>query len=156
MLLVAAGTINCATPISALADEIYRWVDAQGRVHFGDKPPAEGAERVEVKPAPTDDPELKRRQERGERLSEIMAEERKARDEEKQEALLAAAERRAKCNSSRARLERAINAAFIYRDTPDPANPLILDESERSEFEQRLRAEIRQYCDPLDSDVPVR
>lgn len=33
----------------AAAADIYRWTDAQGKVHFSETPPA-GAQRVEVKP----------------------------------------------------------------------------------------------------------
>lgn len=29
--------------------QIYRWTDADGRVHFGQRPPA-GAEQIEVRP----------------------------------------------------------------------------------------------------------
>ncbi|AEA83023.1 conserved hypothetical protein [Stutzerimonas stutzeri DSM 4166] len=29
--------------------QIYRWTDAEGRVHFGQRPPA-GAEQIEVRP----------------------------------------------------------------------------------------------------------
>lgn len=40
----------CLLLISPLANaEIYRWTDAQGRVHFGEKPEA-GAERITVRP----------------------------------------------------------------------------------------------------------
>lgn len=36
----------CLSPL-ATAEEVYRWVDERGRVHFGDQPPADqGAERV--------------------------------------------------------------------------------------------------------------
>jgi hypothetical protein len=34
---------------AALAGDIYRWVDEQGAVHFGDLPPAEGAEPVQLR-----------------------------------------------------------------------------------------------------------
>lgn len=38
LLLVAPG---------ALAGELYRWVDSEGRPYFGDRPPPEGAQQVE-------------------------------------------------------------------------------------------------------------
>ena len=51
---VSACALICALTLSTLpasADEIHRWVDAQGQVHFGDRAP-EGAEsqRVTVRP----------------------------------------------------------------------------------------------------------
>lgn len=30
--------------------DIYRWTDAQGRVHYGDQPPASGAQKIEEPP----------------------------------------------------------------------------------------------------------
>ena len=43
--------------------EIYRWTDAQGRVHFGEKPGAAGAETVEVKPQVVERDEATRQRE---------------------------------------------------------------------------------------------
>lgn len=40
---VAVGLALCAAG-SARAQEMYRWVDAQGRVHFGSEPPADARE----------------------------------------------------------------------------------------------------------------
>lgn len=37
-----------ATTVSA--SEVYRWVDKDGRVHYGDKPKAQQAEQVQPKP----------------------------------------------------------------------------------------------------------
>jgi len=31
-------------PLGAQADKLYRWVDAQGKVHYGDMPPADAAQ----------------------------------------------------------------------------------------------------------------
>lgn len=36
----------------ALAGGVYKWTDAQGNVHFGDKPPDTRAERVQTDDAP--------------------------------------------------------------------------------------------------------
>ena len=36
-------------PSGAQADELYRWVDAQGKVHYGDVPPADAAQVTTIK-----------------------------------------------------------------------------------------------------------
>ena len=36
---------------STATAEVYKWVDEDGRVHFGDRPQAEDAEAIELKPA---------------------------------------------------------------------------------------------------------
>ncbi len=58
-LIAAAvpGLLLALTTVAgtAGATEIYRWVDAQGNVHFGDSPPSDRqAEQIEIRP-PIDD-----------------------------------------------------------------------------------------------------
>jgi len=36
-------------PSGAQADELYRWVDAQGKVHYGDVPPADATQVTTIK-----------------------------------------------------------------------------------------------------------
>lgn len=144
-ILLLASLAGAAVALPVLADEIYRWVDAEGRVHFGDKPP-ENAERVELTPVPAGDPQLQQRQEREERLTEIMAEDRLRRDQERRTGAQADADRRSNCETARKRNSQAADANYILRPTSDPNNPYYLTDAERLEFEQQLQAEIRRYC----------
>ena len=41
MLRTGAGLIAILLAAAASAGELYRWVDAEGKVHFGDRPPLE-------------------------------------------------------------------------------------------------------------------
>lgn len=52
-VLVIGALLVCASGASDAAAEIYKWVDAQGQVHFQDHPPAESAatSAVEVRPS---------------------------------------------------------------------------------------------------------
>ena len=46
--------VLCVTPAPAFAGTIYKWTDDQGKVHFGDRPPArETAEPVKLRPINT-------------------------------------------------------------------------------------------------------
>jgi len=54
---MASGLPRCAAlvlaasllvPCTGLADEVYRWVDEQGRVHFSSTPPPRGAKKWEA------------------------------------------------------------------------------------------------------------
>lgn len=146
------ASLACAAVlVPAFADEIYRWVDEQGRVHFGDTPPPDSAERLQLTPAPSGDAQLQQRRERGERLLDIMAEDRQRRDEEKRAGEQAAADTRARCDLARKRASQATAANYIYQPTDDPVNPRILNEAERQKFEQQLQAEIRRYCGKADA-----
>ena len=140
-----AGLVCAVVFAPASADEIYRWVDEHGRVHFGDQPP-ESAERVELAPAPAGDPQLQLRRERGELLLDVMEEDRRRRNAEQRADAQADADRRSKCETARRRASQAADANFIVRPTGDPDSPHYLDEAERQQFEQRIQAEIRRYC----------
>lgn len=140
-----AALVCAIAVLPVFAEEIYRWVDAEGRVHYGDIPP-DNAERVELAPAPAGDPQLQQRRERGERLLDIMEEDRLRRDEEQRAGAQADADRRSKCERARQRSTRAAAANYIYQSTSDPDDPRILNEEERQKFEQQLQAEIRRYC----------
>jgi hypothetical protein len=49
--------------------QVYRWVDEQGRVHFGDRPPEkEQAEQLSIEPGPTEQEILEAREKLQERL----------------------------------------------------------------------------------------
>lgn len=47
LLVIACGTAPCGE-----AAEVFKWTDADGKVHFGDRPPAQGASSVTVRTAP--------------------------------------------------------------------------------------------------------
>lgn len=69
--------------------DVYRWTDAQGRTHYGDRPPAEGAEKIVEPPPP----------------SGLSADEAKARLDAIRAQQEAAAEDRAKAREERAKAD---------------------------------------------------
>lgn len=46
LLILLVGTDPCA------ADQVFRWVDDQGQVHFSDRPPSNPAVPVQIQPLP--------------------------------------------------------------------------------------------------------
>lgn len=104
--------------LPALASaEIYRWTDANGQVHFGQRPAAAGAEKVEVKPQVVERDQLTR--ERQERTSRFYD----ARREEQAQASVVTAERQAKraeeCRELRSRLASIPEGRSYYRAEAD-------------------------------------
>lgn len=47
ILLILVAALPIVLSESAIAGEIYKWTDANGRVHFGDRPSSANAEKVE-------------------------------------------------------------------------------------------------------------
>ncbi|TLX54709.1 DUF4124 domain-containing protein [Stutzerimonas nosocomialis] len=100
-----------AFPLVASA-QIYRWTDAQGRVQFGQTPPA-GAERVEVRPQVMErDEAVQERLQRTERLFEARRQEQQAAGEKAQRAR---AERDEHCRRLRHELAQLADGGRFFR-----------------------------------------
>ncbi len=93
------------------AAEIYRWTDANGQVHFGQRPAAAGAEKVEVKPQVVERDQLTReREERTNRFYDAR------RDEQAQVSAVAAekqAKRAEECHELRKNWPRSLRGEAI-------------------------------------------
>ncbi|WP_010486303.1 DUF4124 domain-containing protein [Pseudomonas sp. S9] len=93
--------------------EIYRWTDANGQVHFDQRPVGQGAEVVEVKPQVIErDQATRNSEQRSERFYD-------ARRQEQAEANAASAQRRneraAKCQALRNNLAQMPEGRRYYR-----------------------------------------
>lgn len=52
-LLPILALTTCLVPALPAHAEIYKWRDAEGNIHFSDEAPADGAEKLQLKPLPT-------------------------------------------------------------------------------------------------------
>ena len=135
---------------SAMAGEIYKYVDEAGNVHYGDRPSGKSTEEhlslvSRGTSAESVGAQVEQRRERDAARTEV----RKLREAEEQEAALARAEaeeRAAKCQENRARLSSYGEARRLYKQDEN-GERVYLDESERSETEARVRDLIAKYCD---------
>jgi hypothetical protein len=140
--ILALGILLSA-PASA---GVYKWTDAQGNVHFGDRPPAQGAEQIKVpKSSPsTPAPDSMERLRTQQRMLEIYREDR---DKEKQ----AKAEKRrqrkvlkARCAAARDRLH-TYQRSLLY-DLTAEGERRFLSDSERETAIQDLQDQIQRHC----------
>lgn len=132
-----------ATLLPALAGaEIYRWTDAQGRVHFGQRPAA-GAEPVEVRPQVVErDADTREREARSQRFFEAR------REEQQQAAATAAAQREARaseCRELRQRLEQ-IPEGYSYFREGDNGERIYYSDAETDAARHQLRSRIAERC----------
>lgn len=127
---ITIGAVGLLLSVSALAG-VYRWVDAQGNVHYSDKPQGE-AQQLSIQSRPTDPARVatqretslqqaaehrESRQKQGEEAKEQQA---KAQDESK--------EREVNCTKARERLERYETAHRLYKPLPDGERQYLSDE----------------------------
>ncbi len=132
--------------------EIYRWVDGDGKVHFGDRPPPRASESV---PLPDSAPprlsvdERRRREERRRaqrRLLEVYREERRAAEAARDEAQRQEAERERRCAAARQRLADYERAQGLYDTLPDGSRRYLSRAERRAETEKARQA-VAHWCD---------
>ncbi|MCQ4295817.1 DUF4124 domain-containing protein [Pseudomonas stutzeri] len=129
--------------LPALASaQIYRWTDGDGRVHFGQRPPA-GAEQVDVRPQVVErDEQTREREARSERFFDARRQEKQAARE--QAGQLHAA-REQECQALRRQLSQLQLGGRFFRN--DAAGERVYySESEVEAARQRLAARIGQEC----------
>ena len=155
-LAVMLMVFGSSLATGALAAEIYKWVDEDGNVHYGDRPTGEGVteqsqiERVAVTSRPTDAEQVQAGIDARLERQSVRADARAAREEEEkeQEALRAeAAERAEKCATYRERLQRFVQSRRLYR-VDDSGERTYLDEGQMEEARTRVQQQVEEYCSP--------
>lgn len=125
------------------AAEIYRWVDGNGQVHFGQRPVAPGAEQVEVRPQVIERDEATReRQERTARFHE-------ARRAEQAQASVVSAERQAQrakdCGELRSRLAQIPEGRRYFYSEANGERTYYSDE-QLDAARRQLRDRVSERC----------
>ncbi len=133
----------------AAASEIYRWVDAEGNVHYGDRPSGEATEQLlQLSYARTDGSAVEERvQERLDAQSartEAQAEQEKAEQEAAKEAEIAAEQQKA-CETARARLETYRNSRRLYK-VDENGERVYLDEEQIQAASRKIQEQIAEFC----------
>ena len=138
LVVLPAGT--------AAAGEVYRWTDAEGNVHFGDRPPDQDrAQKLDLRTRPGDAAAARRRLEREQRLLRAFEEERQVRARAQRQAAEAERQRRRNCEKAREVLREYREATYLYDENPDGSRR-ILSHEERAEAEREARAQVRHWC----------
>lgn len=149
MRRVFAATLLSVAASAAAGAEIYRWTDAQGRVHYGDRVPEDAGrlERIDAPQRQTGqaDPELEQHRERSRRLLEVWDAERRERAAAAAEAASRAAEREQSCALLREELENARHSSYLVRRNAQGERE-ILAADERIRYESQLADVIAAHC----------
>lgn len=130
------------TSITANAD-IYRWTDAEGRTHYGDRPPTDGAEKIVEPPPPSDlsPEEANAKLDAIRARREAAAEERAKAKEEQAKADAKKKQRAQECAAARRQLD-SMRAAQRVRD--DEGNWYTGEQ--RLDKQRELEQAIRKHC----------
>jgi hypothetical protein len=145
---LAAVTL-ALTAQGAVAEGVYKWTDAQGRVHFGDRPPGDATgtpiapPATPAAPAPNDAERAARQQ----RLLEMYRDERLEKEEREAKQKAEEEDRRRRCAHARDRLDRYERSPRIY-DPQAGGERRYLSDGERDAEIRTARNEVARWCKP--------
>ena len=147
-IIAVAATLTLAVSGTAIAGDIYKWVDEDGNVHYGDRPIAPQSERVDIESQATTAASVEAQTSALTASIDRRAEARTAADEAAAAAaeLRAEAEQRAeKCAASRATMQRFVQSRRLYRED-EAGERQYLDDTETQAARQRVEDAINEYC----------
>ena len=145
-LVLASGSAQCA---------IYKWVDKDGKTHFGDSAPDTGAQAINPKKGPPDQEILdakKRLEGTLQRLKrkDDIRQERREKDRQRK----AAAEQQEARNKSRCRLlHQNLHVLLLQRpvyNVNEKGERIYMNDETRKEEVIRVRKMIANYCQQYD------
>ena len=148
LILLTMTTLALGT--SALAGEIYKWTDAEGNVHYVDRPTGNPTEqRLDIVSSRTDSTAVQASiQARRDR--QATREEQRAKADEAAQAAAeeqAAQEQRQKeCAQHRARMESYLQARRLYRED-ESGERVYLDDEQILQARAKVQEKIQETCD---------
>ena len=134
----------------AVDASVYKWVDDDGKVHYGDRPrDSQAAVEMTVDdtdpvPSNSGNDGLSRAEKR-ERLLQSMTEDRLEKQEKREQEQARKEQNRQKCNRYRDRMRHYQRASSLYRLDRD-GNRVYMSESDRASATKDLQAKIKRYC----------
>jgi hypothetical protein len=145
LVILFGGMLVYGTGVEA---GVYRWVDEDGKVHFGDRPgSAESAEEVTVKqeksaaqPVPGEANREQTRQRLLERYEQERMEKKAAAEQRKTEQ----ARRKRNCAIARDRL-KVYQQSALY-DIDENGERVFLSDAERKQALAEARKDVKQWC----------
>ena len=132
--------------LSNANSEVYKWIDENGKVVYGDKPTSSDAEQIKIKRTPVQDPEVQERYEKQNKLLDIMKQERDEKNALKKEEKKKKDEQNKMCADARKELKKIKEARYLYEDSDDPNNPRIWTDEERKAEEKKYEDYIKKNC----------
>ncbi len=148
-VLIAFTALALTAGGGAMANEIYKWVDDEGTVHYGDRPSGSPVEQqMAVNYRRTDSSVVQRQIESVNKSVAARQERRTAAEEEAQAAAAKeaeAADQQKRCESYRARLKTMIESRRLYRED-EKGERVYLDETQTQDARRKVEDLIAENC----------
>lgn len=132
-----------ALALNASAEELYRWVDSDGKVHFGDRPPVTAkAESLDGQLKPINGADPTRRQDFPDTTRSREIDQEYAARKESQQARVQQ-QRLNACNHARRQLQILRGRVYFVDEN---GKETTISERERQQEAVKMEAQIRQHC----------
>ncbi len=145
--VLISSALVFAGPVSA--GEIYKYVDENGNITYGDRPSGSPTEeRMNVVTRATDPDQVQASVDATLELEERLEQSREARAEKKaarEEARQVAEQRAQKCTENRDKLARYDESLRLYRQDANGERKY-LDDAEREKAKQHVQGLIKEFC----------
>ncbi len=126
--------------------DVYKWVDDDGRVVYGDRPVSDNAKKLTIKKMPPQDSKSIETLSKQKKLLDVMQQERDEKIARAQEEKAKKAKQQQKCAEVKKELKRIRDAGYLYEKTDDPSNPRIFSDEERKAIEEKHEKYIQAHC----------
>lgn len=147
--MTGLAALLLAVSSNAIAENIYKWVDADGNVHYEDRPSgARSVERMEISYKRTDNNAVQQRVEN--RLESATAKRESqaataAEEQSAEEKRAEATERAAKCEEYRGKMQVMADSRRLYREDEN-GERVYLDDAGRADATKQAQGLIDEYC----------
>ncbi len=132
----------------AFANDIYKWTDENGNVHYEDRPAGDTTvNRVAISSSPTNPSKVQARAQ-SRYASKDSAQDSASREPQgptEEELAAQAAEKRQKCDTYRARLQKFVRSRRLYREDEN-GERVYLDEKQTLATRERVENQVQEYC----------
>lgn len=129
---------------SAFSAGVYKWKDADGNVHYGDRP-TKFAEEIKIKTKSKPDKNIEQRTEKRERLLNVLSEEREAKKSDKLLLAQQKASKQKQCEDAKNNLQKYITAGYLYK-LDNQGGRIVLEDKEHAEALSDAQKSVDQWC----------
>lgn len=126
--------------------EVYKWVDEQGQMHYGEEPPAANATEVKIQQVPQSDLSVQKRNEESDKLLKVYEEERNIKKEEKQKAEEEEKKRAEECRAAKDELQDMQQPGLSYYEHDDQGRRKYLSGTELKQRIKKLQEQYNLHC----------
>ena len=147
--MISFAVLAIAGSTNVYADDIYKWIDEDGGVHYEDRPSGAASEEIlQFSYNRTSSTAVKQRIQTRHDVTATRREAREERDEEQRSAAetrAAAEEKLAKCQEYRQRMRTMLDSQRLYREDEN-GERVYLDDVAKAEARQQAEILIRENC----------